>query len=166
MDKKLILVIGGTGAWSLVKRGLDIDNYVGAQGLPVIKSLLSTDNNAPSPYAVRVLTRDPSNPRSQDLKALGCDVVKGMYSFASCTDPIAHGISIGSLKDLPSVQAALQGVYGAFVNTDGFTIGEKEETYAGLRIYEMAKQLGVKHYVWSSLDYMSKVISIQLPSWN
>jgi hypothetical protein len=61
-----------------VGRGRDIIIYVGAQGLPVIKSLLSTDNNAQSPYAVRVLTRDPSNRRSQDLKALGCDVVKGV----------------------------------------------------------------------------------------
>jgi len=43
------------------------------------------------------------------------------------------------------------------VNTDGFTVGEKEETYLGLRIFELAKQSGtVKHYVWSSLDYMSK----------
>jgi hypothetical protein len=43
------------------------------------------------------------------------------------------------------------------VNTDGFTVGEKEETYLGLRIFELAKQSGtVKHYVWSSLDYMHK----------
>lgn len=44
------------------------------------------------------------------------------------------------------------------MNTDGFTIGEKEETYLALRIFELAKQTGtVKHYVWSSLDYMHKV---------
>jgi len=43
------------------------------------------------------------------------------------------------------------------VNTDGFTVGEKEETYLALRIFELAKQTGtVKHYVWSSLDYMHK----------
>jgi hypothetical protein len=76
----------------LMRRGRDINNNVGAQGIPVIKSLLSTDNNAQSPYAVRVLTRDPSNSRSQDLKALGCDVVKGMYLFGSCTDTITHAI--------------------------------------------------------------------------
>jgi hypothetical protein len=96
MEKKLILVIGGTGERHsekyLVGRGRDIIIYIGAQGLPVIKSLLSTDDNAPSPYAVRVLTRDPSNRRSQDLKALGCDVVKGKYLFSSCNDLIAHGI--------------------------------------------------------------------------
>lgn len=69
---------------------------------------------------------------------------------------------LGSVKDLASVCSALQGVYGAFVNTDGFTIGEKEEVFAGLRIYEIAKQLGVKHYVWSNLDYVSKASSRSL----
>jgi hypothetical protein len=63
----------------------------------------------------------------------------------------------GSIGDLESVSRALQGVYGAYVNTDGFTVGEKEETYLALRIFELAKQTGtVKHYVWSSLDYMHK----------
>jgi hypothetical protein len=62
------------------------------------------------------------------------------------------------VKDLPSIHSALEGVYGTFVNTDGFTIGEKEELFAGFRIYELAKERGVKHYVWSSLDYMSKVV--------
>lgn len=43
------------------------------------------------------------------------------------------------------------------MNTDGFSVGEKDETYLGLRIFELAKQTGtVKHYVWSSLDYMYK----------
>ena len=51
----------------------------------------------------------------------------------------------------------MKGAYGAWINTDGFTIGEKKETYAGLRIFEIAKQAGICHYVWSSLDYAFKV---------
>ena len=47
------------------------------------------------------------------------------------------------------------------MNTDGFTVGEKEETYLGLRIFELAKQTGtVRHYVWSSLDYMHKASAV------
>ncbi|PVG02993.1 NAD(P)-binding protein [Serendipita vermifera] len=123
MSKKLILFIGGTGA----------------QGIPAIKALLSPGKNGePSPYAVRVVTRDPSNWRAVELQDLGCELVTG------------------SVKDLPSIHNALEGVYGAFVNTDGFTIGEKEELFAAFRIYELAKERGVKHYVWSNLDYMSK----------
>lgn len=63
----------------------------------------------------------------------------------------------GNTNDLASVAAALQGAYGAFVNTDSFTIGEEEETWTGIRIFELAKQAGVRHYVWSSLDYIGGV---------
>ena len=53
---------------------------------------------------------------------------------------------------------AFEGVYGVWVNTDGFTVGEQKEIYCGMRIFELAKQSGwVKHYVWSSLDYGFKV---------
>ena len=56
--------------------------------------------------------------------------------------------------------AALEGAYGAFVNTDSFTIGEAKEIYTGMRIFELAKQIGtLKHYVWSGLDYSFKVFS-------
>lgn len=52
----------------------------------------------------------------------------------------------------------MQDVYGVWVNTDGFTVGEQKETWAGIRIFEIAKEIGtVKHYVYSSLDYVLKV---------
>lgn len=56
------------------------------------------------------------------------------------------------------MQKALDGVYGAWVNTDGFTVGEQKEIYAGMRIFELAKQTPtMRHYVWSNLDYALKV---------
>ena len=65
---------------------------------------------------------------------------------------------IGSTDDFDSVYAALEGAYGAFVNTDSFTIGEAKEIYTGMRIFELTKQIGtLKHYVWSGLDYSFKV---------
>lgn len=64
----------------------------------------------------------------------------------------------GAFDDLPSVYAALEGAWGAWVNTDGFTVGEAKELFAGMRIFELAKQIGtVRHYVWSNLDYSFKV---------
>lgn len=72
--------------------------------------------------------------------------------------PRAVAVLAGAFDDLPSVARALAGVYGAWVNTDGFTVGEAKEVWAGIRIFELAKQDGgVRHYVWSSLDYASKV---------
>lgn len=62
--KKLILVVGATGA----------------QGIPVVRALLApSDDGSPSPYAVRALTRDPSNRRAQLLASLGVELFKGMF---------------------------------------------------------------------------------------
>jgi hypothetical protein len=63
----------------------------------------------------------------------------------------------GSFADFPSVAAALDGVYGAWVNTDGFTVSQANEIFAGIRIYELAKELKIKHFVWSGTPYSSKV---------
>jgi len=123
-SKKLILVIGSTGA----------------QGLAVIDALLkSSADGSPSPYAVRAFTRDPQGNRAQVLASKGVEVFQG------------------SFDNFPSVFAALQGVYGAWINTDGFTVGEAKELQAGMRIFELAKQTKtIRHFVWSNLDYVTK----------
>lgn len=57
----------------------------------------------------------------------------------------------------------MDGAYGAWVNTDTFTVGEKREIYAGMRIFEVAKQTpSMRHYVWSSLNYATKVRTANL----
>ncbi|KAI0669055.1 NAD-P-binding protein [Trametes maxima] len=123
-SKKIILVIGATGA----------------QGLAVINKLLEpAADGSPSPYAVRALTRNTASRRAKELAEKGVDLVQGAFD------------------DFPLVLAALKGVWGAWVNTDGFTVGEAAELYAGMRIFELAKQAGsVRHYVWSNLDYSLK----------
>jgi len=50
------------------------------------------------------------------------------------------------------VRKAFVGAYGAFVNTDGFTLGEKAEIFLGMRIFELAVEAGVEHYIWGALD--------------
>ncbi|KAJ7773813.1 NAD-P-binding protein [Mycena metata] len=124
-SKKLILVIGATGA----------------QGKVVVEGLLAPDaqGNA-SPYAVRALTRDPTSKHALELTAQGVECVKG------------------SFEDFDSVARALDGAYGAWVNTDGFTVGEMKEIYSGMRIFETATRApALRHYVWSSLPYVSKL---------
>ena len=61
-EKKLILVIGATGA----------------QGIAVIDALLApAEDGSPSPYAVRALTRDPESRRARALAEKGVVCVKG-----------------------------------------------------------------------------------------
>ncbi len=71
--KKLILVVGATGA----------------QGLAVIDTLLTPSaEGTPSPYAVRALTRDPSSRRAKLLTDKGVECVKGKgYRFLQPDGP-------------------------------------------------------------------------------
>ncbi|MFH8661629.1 NmrA family NAD(P)-binding protein [Streptomyces afghaniensis] len=86
-----IFVIGGTGA----------------QGMPIVRALV-----ADKKYSVRVLTRDATSPRAQELLALG-------------------NVSIleGSFADEDVLREGFRSCDGAFVNIDGFNTGEKTETY-------------------------------------
>ncbi|KAF8188183.1 hypothetical protein K438DRAFT_1972371 [Mycena galopus ATCC 62051] len=90
----------------------------GAQRQVVIDALLAPDpGGRPSPYTVRALTRDPNSSFAQELRRRA------------------------------AVARALEGACGAWVNTDGFTVGETEEIYAGMRIYEVAKRVpSLRHY--------------------
>ncbi|KZP15168.1 NAD-P-binding protein [Athelia psychrophila] len=113
----------------------------GRQGIHVVDALLAPcDDGTPTPYAVRAFTRDPSGERAQQLSKQGIECVKG------------------SVEDFPSIQAALEGAYGVFVNMDTFTIGEQREIYANMRIFEIAKQTKtLRHYVFSGLGYALKL---------
>ncbi len=69
-QKKLILVIGATGA----------------QGLAVIDGLLKpTNDGSPSPYAVRALTRNASSSRAQELARRGVEIYEGTLNLRPYT---------------------------------------------------------------------------------
>jgi hypothetical protein len=48
-------------------------------------------------------------------------------------------------------------VYGAWVNLDGFVLGEMKELFFAFRAYEIARDEGVKHYVWANTDYALRI---------
>ncbi|KAK4553155.1 hypothetical protein LTR86_009685 [Recurvomyces mirabilis] len=106
----------------------------GAQGLPVKKALSQSGD-----YSARVLTRNLGSRRAQDLSQLPhVTLVQG---------------SQDNQKDL---HKAFKGVWGAWVNTDGFTLGEKNELFYGIRAYEIARHEGVQHYIYAGTNYAVK----------
>jgi len=121
------------------KKVILVIGATGAQGRAVIDKILAPcEDGSPSPYIVRALTRDPEGTRARALTERGVECVRAFDDFGS-------------------VRAALQGAYGAWVNTDGFTVGEQKEVWVGIRIFEIAKEVEtLRHYVWSSLDYALK----------
>ncbi|KAF7978326.1 hypothetical protein HWV62_947 [Athelia sp. TMB] len=126
---------------SIAKKLILVVGATGIQGSHVINALLApSEDGSPSPYAIRALTRDPSSERAERLSKRGVECVKG------------------SVEDFDSLQAAFEGVYGVFVNTDTFTIGAQREIYANMRIFEIAKQTKtLRHYVFSGLVYALKL---------
>jgi hypothetical protein len=134
MAPPLVFVIGGTGA----------------QGLPIVEALVKDGQ-----YAVRVLTRDKTSPRSRKLATLGPNV-----SFLE-----------GSFASEENLRAGYAGADYAFVNIDGksrifwnpspltatgFNTGEKTEIFWGLRSYELAIEQGIKFFIWGNLDFVLK----------
>ncbi|KAF9503581.1 hypothetical protein BS47DRAFT_1356080 [Hydnum rufescens UP504] len=59
----------------------------------------------------------------------------------------------------------IKGVYGMFVNTDFFTVGDEGEMYGGIQLFELAKYAGVQHFIWSNLDYGSRACGERMDSW-
>jgi hypothetical protein len=96
--------------------------------------------SASAAYTARVLTRDISSKRARSLAAL----------------PNVTLIQ-GSQDNQADLHNAFRGVYGAWVNLDGFTLGEMKELYFGFRAYEIARHEKVQHYVWANGDYALKI---------
>ena len=69
------------------------------------------------------------------------------------------GVTIfeGNTYDEVTLREALVGTQYVFVNTNGFAIGEKAEIYWGIRLYELAREFGVIHFVYAGLEYASKL---------
>ncbi|KAE8447779.1 hypothetical protein EG329_010173 [Mollisiaceae sp. DMI_Dod_QoI] len=125
---------------SLPKQTVLAIGGTGAQGVPVIKELTRD-----SKYDVHVLTRSTQSASARKLASLpGVTIISGDgYNEADLHSAFSGGIDV------------------AVVNTNGFAIGEKAEVYWGTRIFEIAAEHGVKHFIWANLESSYKVSGYQ-----
>ncbi|KKP01555.1 hypothetical protein THAR02_06340 [Trichoderma harzianum] len=125
-----------------MKKTILIIGGTGAQGVPVVKE--SEALTSDSKYKLRIVTRNTSSKDAQYLAAI-------------------PGVTIheGNAYDEPTLRQALNGVNGIFVNTNGLAIGEKAEVYWGIRLYELSREFGLEHFVYSSVEYSSKLGNFQ-----
>ncbi|MCG5432185.1 NmrA family NAD(P)-binding protein [Mycobacterium sp. MYCO198283] len=130
-EQKLIAVVGGTGK----------------QGGGLVQAIL--DDPAPQ-FRVRVLTRSAQSSKARELAAAGAEVVEA------------------DLDDGASVRAAFDGADGAFVVTNYWAERSADEDAARTRA-DMeraqadnaalaAKQAGVGHVIWSTLEDTREVL--------
>lgn len=122
---------------SQTKRTILVIGATGAMGRPIVQHLLADKQNN---WHIRAFTRNLNSPQAQQLLQLGAD---------------GNRVELvkGDINDQASVAAAMEGVYGVFCNTNFWSscsvVTEREH---GLQILEAARQAGVSHFVYSSLD--------------
>jgi len=114
------------------KKIIVVFGATGAQGGGVARAILNDPN---SEFAVRAVTRDPYSEKAEELAKMGAEVVTGQ------------------IDDLQSMKQVLTGAYGAYFVTffwEHFS-PEKEKSEAK-NMAEAAKEAGLKHVIWSTLD--------------
>jgi len=122
------------------KKIIAVVGATGAQGGGLVRAILGDSSGA---FAVRALTRDVNSEKAQELAKLGAEVVEA-------------DLDIG-----PSLRAAFDGAYGAYCVTffwDHF-VPEKELVQAAA-MAQAAKQAGLKHVVWSTLEDTRKLVPL------
>jgi uncharacterized protein YbjT (DUF2867 family) len=91
---------------------------------------------------LRALTRKPDSDAAKKLAAQGVEVVAG------------------DLDDAPSLSRALAGVWGVFAVQNTWEAGVEKEEEQGKRIAKLARDAGVKHFVYSSVGSAHKQTGI------
>lgn len=114
------------------KKTIAVIGATGAQGGGLVRAIQADRSGE---FRARAITRDPGSEKAKALAALGAEVVAG------------------DVDDTGSLRRAFEGAYGAFCVTffwDHFS-PEKEIAEAG-NLAEAAKQTGVSHVIWSTLE--------------
>jgi uncharacterized protein YbjT (DUF2867 family) len=114
------------------KKIIAVLGATGAQGGGLVRAILADKNGD---FAARALTRDIDSPKAKELAALGAEVVKA------------------DVDDEASLARAFEGAYGAFCVTFFWVHFSPEKEIAEANaMAHAAKQAGVKHVIWSTLE--------------
>jgi uncharacterized protein YbjT (DUF2867 family) len=93
-------------------------------------------------FKLRAMTRNPASDAAKALGKLGVELVKG------------------DLDDAASLQAALAGAWGVFGVQNTWEAGVEKEEEQGKRLAKMAREVGVQHFVYTSVGSAHKKTGI------
>jgi len=114
------------------KKIISIVGATGAQGGSLAYAIL---NDPDSKFSVRAITRNPGSDRSKQLSSMGAEVVEA------------------DIDDKSSIINALKGAYGAFFVTNFWEhFSPEKEYYQAKNMAEAAREAGIKHAIWSTLE--------------
>mgnify|MGYP006189242207 CR=1 FL=1 len=111
-----------------VQKTIFVTGGTGKQGGAAARNL------AKEGFRVKVLSRDPDSPKARGLAALGIEVVRG------------------NLDKPESYEQQLKEADGVF-SVQTFEYGTKKEIAQGKALASLARELGVQHFVYSSVAW-------------
>ncbi len=122
------------------KKIIAVVGATGAQGGGLAQAILGDPDSG---FAVRALTRDANSDRARALAEAGAEVVEA------------------DLNDAESVKRAFAGAYGAFCVTAFWEHFSPDTEIAQARtMAEAARDVGLKHVIWSTLEDTRKWVSL------
>ncbi|HUS02525.1 MAG TPA: NmrA/HSCARG family protein, partial [Chitinophagaceae bacterium] len=122
------------------KKIITIFGATGAQGGGLAHAILSDKN---SEFSVRAVTRDTNSDKAKKLAKMGAELVTA------------------DIDDKQSLAKALQGAYGAYFVTFFWAHFSAERELAEVKsMAEAAKEAGIKHAIWSTLEDTRKWVPL------
>ncbi len=122
------------------KKIIAVVGATGSQGGGLVRAILNDRNGE---FKVRAITRDTSSDTALELRKLGAEIVEA------------------DVADKDSLIDAFKGAYGAYCVTffwEHFS-PEKEKAHAK-NMAEAAKEAGIKHVIWSTLEDTRKFVPL------
>ena len=104
-----------------------VTGATGQQGGAVARALLAGG------HKIRAMTRKPDGEAARALAGKGAEIVRG------------------DLDDAASLEKALAGAWGVFAVQNTWEAGVEGEERQGIRLAELARRVGVQHYVYTSV---------------
>lgn len=118
------------------KKIIVVFGATGAQGGSVTRALMTDPA-----YKVRGITRNPDSKSSKALIEKGCEMVTA------------------NLDDIETLKKAFEGAYGAYVVTNYWEhLDGAKDTQQGKNAVDAAKACGVKHFIYSGLEDVNKIM--------
>jgi len=122
------------------KKIIAVIGATGAQGGGLVRAILDDKNG---PFAVRAITRDVNSDKAKALAEAGAEVVAA------------------DVDDVKSLTKAFEGAHGAFCVTFFWAHLKPEKELSQARnMAQAAKNAGVKHVIWSTLEDTRKSIPL------
>ncbi|MFL5480252.1 MAG: NmrA/HSCARG family protein [Gemmatimonadaceae bacterium] len=122
------------------KKIIAVVGATGAQGGGLVRAILDNPHGG---FAARAITRDPNSDKAKALADAGAEVVQA------------------DVDDLKSLQNAFEGAHGAFCVTFFWAHFKPEVELAQARnMAQAAKDAGVRHAIWSTLEDTRKSIPL------